>query len=95
MSLRALDQKFRTLIARCDDQVNLDADEPDVLSWRAGELRSLINTTPPSSVADCVTKLRLLTHPDLGIGAGDRLDDIISICQVIAFLEALAAEDVV
>jgi len=44
---------------------------------------------PPStaSLADCIVKLRTLADPDLGLAAGARDDDILSLRQVIAFLE--------
>jgi hypothetical protein len=66
-----------------------DPDALDQFARRLGELMILIGRTPPETVADCVGKLGVLAHRDLGIEAGDHEDDITSLRQVIDYLNRL------
>src|SRR4051812_30038816 len=46
-----------------------------------------INNAKPASLLDCIIKLRVLADPIIGMEAGDRDDDVVSVRQVLAFLE--------
>jgi hypothetical protein len=62
-------------------------DEVDPRGKEMGRVFSLINTTAPTTMAGVLVKLRLLADPDNGIEAGDRADDVVSLWQILAFLE--------
>ena len=86
MSLSALDQEFSSLRGMFDDPTCTEGDSA-AAAWRIDELVGAITTIRPSSLADCVAKLRLLADSDYGMAAGDRDDDYTSLRQVIAFLD--------
>jgi hypothetical protein len=49
-----------------------------------------IQVTPPSTIAGCAVKLRILMHEDVGLPAGDGNYDITSLEQIRDFLTAAA-----
>jgi hypothetical protein len=82
-SLRMLAAELYGIVARLEESGD-DDEEP-----RLGELTAAINTRAPQSLGDCLVKLKLLADPGIGIEAGDRKDDMISLRQVVAFLEGV------
>ena len=66
-----------------------DADEMGQrLTDRLGEITELINNTPATTMAGAAVKLRLLADPEVGMEAGERDDDYVSLRQVLACCEA-------
>jgi hypothetical protein len=83
-SLTALAAELSEIVARLEESDDDDEEPP-----RLGELIAAINTRAPQSLGDCLVKLKLLADPGLGIEAGDREDDMISLRQVVAFLDGV------
>jgi hypothetical protein len=81
--LRALAAELSGIVARLEESGNDDEEE------RLGELIEAINTRAPQSLGDCLVKLKLLADPDIGMEAGDREDDLLSLRQVVAFLDGV------
>jgi hypothetical protein len=61
-------------------------DDADLLE-AAAEIRRLVDEG-----CGCVAKLRYLTDEEVGMEAGDREDDVPSLRQVLAFIEAEMAK---
>ena len=86
-SIGALHDEFvslRRLDARC--RADLDEAEQEDVWQRVSDLRTMIDTRPPASAADCAMKLRVVLDP-LGMGVGEDPDDEVSLRQVAEFLE--------
>jgi hypothetical protein len=90
--LIAAEREMRHLL---DEGRNLNEPDPELTQrWdRIGERMTLINNTAPTTFAGCAVKLRFLTDDEVGIGAGDRDDDVPSLRQVLTFVEAEAFRD--
>jgi hypothetical protein len=73
-----------------DEGCDLEEDDAAIARrWkRIGECATFLNATMPKTLAGCVAKLRHLTDPEIGMEAGDREDDVPSLRQVLAFIEA-------
>lgn len=69
-----------------------DIEEDDAAStrrWdRIGECMTYLNTTMPKTLAGCAAKMRFLANTEVGMEAGDRDDDYVSLRQVLAFIES-------
>lgn len=66
-----------------------EADDQLTQRWdRIGACIKTIGRTNPGTLAGCAVKLRFLCDPEIGIEAGDREDDVPSLRQVLAFIEA-------
>jgi hypothetical protein len=64
-------------------------DEASTRRWkRIGECMTFLNATMPKTFAGCMAKLRFLANEEVGMEAGDREDDVPSLRQVLAFIEA-------
>lgn len=76
-----------------DEGRDLDEDDAELTRrWdRINECTAFINTTMPATLAGCAAKLRYLTHFEIGMAAGDRDDDCVSVQQILAFIEDLLA----
>ena len=76
-----------------DEGRDLDEDDAALTRrWdRINECMTIINATMPKTLAGCAAKLRFLTHFEVGMAAGDREDDCVSVQQVLAFVEDLLA----
>jgi hypothetical protein len=81
----------QTLLARCEGSA-LSEDQKETAFARVYALWAMINATPPSSVGDCVTKLRRLVDPDHGMEEGKLEGDGVALRQVLAFLEEHGGE---
>lgn len=87
LTLAEAEAEMRELLAVADDAG--EAESEVMKPWaRIGDLFGVINGTPPTSLHDCVVKLRFLADPDVGIIIGAREDDVPALRQVLAFLEA-------
>jgi hypothetical protein len=64
-------------------------DEGERLSAEQSRLMEFINNAQPASLLGCIIKLRVLADPIIGMEVGDRDDDVVSVRQVLAFLEGL------
>ena len=62
----------------------------DALYDRLAEIEDMICTTPPSTLAGCAVKLRLLCHPERGpFGERDLFEvHCVAARQILAFIEA-------
>lgn len=86
--LLVAEEELVRLLDESRDDPNGDSPE-DTARWdRIGELIELIQSTPPQSLAGCAVKLRFLTDEEVGLEFGDREDDVQSLRQVLAFIEA-------
>jgi len=86
-----LEAKIRACDGRFDD--DMGDEQGDALCHEQYEYIERLNTTPPTTVAGVVAKLRVLAHPDYGMEAGDRDDDLVSLRQVLALLESRQGDD--
>jgi len=93
-SFRALYDEFCLLqMVFDDDERDLDEVERERIWRRISSVFAMINTSSPASVADCAVKIRLLLDPALGMAAGVRPEDFVSLSQVAEFLEGLRADE--
>src|ERR1041384_5619091 len=65
----------------------LSDDEANELTSAESDEIEFINTTPPRTMAGVLIKLKVLAHPEHGFEAGERGDDLISLRQVVDFIE--------
>ena len=85
--LIAAEREMRRLL---DEGRDLDeAGEPLTQRWKKiGEFMAILNATVPTTLAGCLAKLRFLCDAENGMETGDREDDVLSLRQVLAFLES-------